>query len=177
MPRLWLRYDNFLHVSRTDPPYGFNESQKVDEIANDPFWDSVAPGSSRVAWYDLERRIEALDTERQRKIDQATLKDLEETIGNIIDRAKHETDPQLSKLIRPLNTHRFRDRDDVLADLRWLEPVTDDEQMQPRCEVMQDRIMQLDAIEKRVKEQRETLAQQRLQKPPSPSNDDGGFSP
>ncbi len=157
--------------------YGFKEGQNVDEIANDPFWGSVVSGSSRVAWYDLEKRIEAIDAERQRQIDQATLKDLEETLGTIIDRAKHETDPQLSKLIQPLNIHRFRERDDVLTDLRWLEPVSRDEQKRPRWEVVQDRIEQLDAIEKRVKEQREKLAQQKLRKPPSPSNDDGGFSP
>lgn len=157
--------------------YGFKESQNVDEIANDPFWDSIAPGSSRVAWYDLEKRIELLDAERQRKIDQATLKDLEETIGTIIDRAKHETDPQLSKLIRPLNTHRFREMADILSDLRWLEPVTEDELNRPRWEVLQERIAQLDAIEKRAKEQRDKLAQQKAQKLPSPSDDDGGFSP
>ena len=157
--------------------YGFNEGQKVDEIVNDPLWDSVVPGSARVAWYDLERRIEALDAERQRQIDQATLKDLEETIGTLIDRANHETDPQLSKLIRPLNIHRFRETAYLLSDLRWLEPIPGDEQNRQRWELVQERISQLDAIEKRVREQRETLERQRNQNLPSPFGDDGGFSP
>jgi len=142
----------------------------------------VAPGTSRIAWYDLEERIKELDAKRQRVMGETKLKDLAETIGKIYDRFQQETDPDLTKLMQPLNIHRFSDKINVCSDLAWLEPVRGDDKKRPVWQVARERIEELDASEKRVREQREKVERQRSQQkkvssPPSPSRGKGNYEP
>jgi hypothetical protein len=157
--------------------YGFTDSQNADEIANDISWESVAPGTSRVAWYDLEERVKELDAIRKRKADEAKLKDLASTISGIYDRSRREDDPTLTKLMRPLQINKFTDKQTVLVDLRWLGLVQSDGEGRSLWEVVENRLDQLDAIEERVRQQREKAEQQKQSKPSSPVKRNSDFEP
>ena len=73
--------------------YGFTQDQDIEQIANDPRWDSLAPGTRTVAWYDLQKRIEKLDSDRQSRRDEAQLAELAATISDIYDRSKKRLIP------------------------------------------------------------------------------------
>jgi hypothetical protein len=134
--------------------YGFKEGQGVDEIANHSSWRSVAPGTSSVTWHDLERRVKKYDQDQQDAADRRELKQLAETLSGILDRANQQSDPKLDELLKPLRITRFTDRDTILENPTWLQPLRGDDQKRPLWEVVQDRLVELDAIEERVSEQR-----------------------
>ncbi len=153
--------------------YGFVEGQDLEQIANDPLWDNLASGTSTVAWYDLQERIEKLDADQKRRRDQARLTELADTISDIYDRSQKEADPQLTKLMGRLQINKFTDKQSVVSDLRWLESIGTDEQKHPLWKVVKERLDQLDTIAERVRQQREELEkrnaeQQQNPKPSSP---------
>ena len=86
------------------------------------------------------------------------------------------------KLMGRLQISKFTDKQSVVSDLRWLEPIQTDEQKRSLWEVVNERLDQLDAIAERVRQQREEHERQKAEqrqnsKPSLPSSRNDKFEP
>lgn len=171
---------NVLERGKDDPEilamvtdYGFDMDRSFETIAADPFWLGFAPGTQRLAWYDLKLRIEELEQTRKQKQEANELKRLSPTIEQIIDRANQSADPNLHDLLEDVLGHRFTSRQTILENPQWLQPVRKDPDKTALWEAALRRIEELDRIEQRLKKQRE---EQDTAKP-NPPKRNNGFTP
>lgn len=153
--------------------YGFDMDRSFETIAADPFWLGFAPGTQRLAWYDLKLRIEELEQTRKQKQEAKELQRLSPTIKQIIDCANQSSDPKLHELLEDVLGHRWTSRQTILENRHWLQPVRTLPDQPALWEAALRRIEELDRIEQRLKERREEQDMAR----PNPQKRNSGFTP